>query len=116
MSRGPRSASARRNWGSDDSGAPVLHVDMDAFFASVEVMDNPELAGLPVAVGGKERGVVSAASYEARAFGVNSAMPVGQAYRRCPQLVMVAPRMRRYREVSRRIMEILGSVDRKSVV
>ncbi|MCI1895340.1 MAG: DNA polymerase IV [Ancrocorticia sp.] len=108
MSRAPRSAQARHSWGTDDSETPILHVDMDAFFVSVEIMDHPELKGKPVAVGGQERGVVAAASYEARSFGVNSAMPVGQAYRLCPQLVMVAPRHDRYSSVSQHIMSILG--------
>ena len=79
MSRAPRSRAARHSWGDDDSRTPILHIDMDAFFVSVELLDHPELRGCPVAVGGQERGVVAAASYEARAFGVNSAMPVGQA-------------------------------------
>ncbi|RTE48104.1 DNA polymerase IV [Actinobaculum sp. 352] len=110
MSRAPRSDQARRSWGDDDSATPILHVDMDAFFVSVELLDHPELRGKPVAVGGKERGVIAAASYEAREFGVNSAMPVGLAYRRCPQLVMLQPRGSVYRAVSRRIMEILREV------
>ena len=110
MSRAPRSAWARRDWGSDDSATPILHVDMDAFYASVEILDNPELAGRPIAVGGKERGVVAAASYEARAYGVNSAMPVGLAYRKCPHLLMLPVRMERYVEVSRQIMAILGEM------
>lgn len=110
MSRAPRSSWARQDWGSDDSATPILHIDMDAFYASVEIMDNPELAGKPIAVGGRERGVVSAASYEARAFGVNSAMPVTQAYRKCPQLLMLPVRMERYLEVSRQIMGILAEV------
>ena len=107
MSRAPRSSSARRNWGNDDSATPILHVDMDAFFVSVELLDRPELAGKPVAVGGAERGVVAAASYEARSYGVNSAMPVGQAKRLCPHLLMLPPNGARYREVSHRIMGIL---------
>ena len=110
MSRAPRSAAARRSWGEDDSGVDILHVDMDAFFVSVELLDRPELRGRAVAVGGQERGVVSAASYEAREFGVNSAMPVGLAKRRCPHLVMIPPRYGRYSEVSRRIMSILRDV------
>ncbi len=110
MSRAPRSDQARRDWGSDDSLTPILHVDMDAFFVSVELMDRPELVGKPVAVGGQERGVVSAASYEARTYGVNSAMPVGQAFRRCPQLIMLPPNGARYSAVSKRVMEILRDV------
>lgn len=110
MSRSPRSQHARRSWGMDDTQTPILHVDIDAFFVSVELLDHPELRDQPVAVGGKERGVVSAASYEARSYGVNSAMPVGQAYRLCPGLVMIEPRHHRYGEVSRRIMMILRDV------
>lgn len=110
MSRAPRSRKGRHNWGDDDSQSPILHIDMDAFFASVEIMDNPELAGKPVAVGGLHRGVVSAASYEARAFGVQSAMPVGLAYQKCPQIVMLPVRMERYAEVSRQIMEIFHEI------
>ena len=86
-----------------------LHVDLDAFFASVEQLDNPELRGKPVIVGGKpedRRSVVSTASYEARAFGVHSAMPVFQAYRLCPQGIFVHGRMHRYAELSHQIMNI----------
>ena len=85
----------------------ILHVDMDAFFASVEQFDRPELAGQPVVVGGAGgRGVVAAASYESRRFGVHSAMPMREALKRCPHLVIVRPRMKRYREVSDRVFEI----------
>ncbi|GEO17492.1 DNA polymerase IV [Microvirga aerophila] len=84
-----------------------MHVDLDAFYASVEQRDNPELRGKPVAVGGsRERGVVTAASYEARRFGVHSAMPSVTARRKCPDLIFVKPRFDVYREVSRQIREI----------
>ncbi|PHQ30660.1 DNA polymerase IV [Leeuwenhoekiella nanhaiensis] len=85
----------------------IIHVDMDAFYASVEQLDNPELRGKPVAVGGgSERGVVSAASYEARKFGVRSAMAGGLARRLCPDLIFVKTRFDRYREISAQIREI----------
>jgi DNA polymerase-4 len=89
----------------------VFHVDLDAFYASVEQRDNPSLAGKPVIVGAApgHRGVVSACSYEARRFGVRSAMPISQAYRRCPQGVYVPVRMERYLEVSRQVMGILAA-------
>jgi DNA polymerase-4 len=84
-----------------------MHLDMDAFFASVEQVDNPELRGKPVIIGRSMRGVVSAASYEARKFGVRSAMPVAEARRRCPHGVFVSGSKGRYGEVSGAIMEIL---------
>ncbi|MGI9221378.1 MAG: DNA polymerase IV [Woeseiaceae bacterium] len=88
----------------------ILHVDMDAFYASVEQRDNPELRGKPVVVGGSSnRGVVAAASYEVRKYGVRSAMPMSEATRRCPQLVRVAPRMSHYKDVSSQIFEIFRS-------
>lgn len=87
----------------------IIHVDMDAFFASVEQRDNPELRGKPVAVGGSsKRGVVAAASYEARAFGVRSAMPSVTAQRQCPDLIFVKPRFEAYRMVSRQIRDIFA--------
>jgi DNA polymerase-4 len=85
----------------------IIHIDMDAFYASVEQMDNPALKGKPLAVGGSEvRGVVSAASYEARKFGVRSAMSGLQAKRNCPELVFVRPRFDRYKEISSKIRKI----------
>ena len=84
----------------------IIHIDMDAFFASVEQRDNPELRGRPIAVGGMHRGVVAAASYEARPFGVRSAMPSLTAKRLCPDLIFVRPRFDAYREVSHQIRAI----------
>jgi DNA polymerase IV len=90
----------------------IIHLDMDAFYASVEQLDHPTYRGKPVVVGadprgGKGRGVVAACSYEARPFGIRSAMPISQAYRLCPQAVYVRPRMSRYAEMSDRIFAIL---------
>jgi DNA polymerase-4 len=89
----------------------IIHVDMDAFYASVEQRDDPALRGRPVAVGGQPgaRGVVAASSYEARAFGVRSAMPMARAVRLCPDLVIVRPDFPRYRAASQRILEIFRS-------
>lgn len=86
----------------------VLHLDMDAYFASVEQADDPHLRGKPVIIGHSLRGVVSAASYEARRFGIHSAMPVVQARRLCPQGIFLPGRMRRYQEISKGIMAVLG--------
>jgi DNA polymerase-4 len=90
----------------------ILHVDMDAFYASVEQRDNPSLRGRPVAVGGDPtvRGVVAAASYEARKFGVRSAIPMSRAVRLCPALVIVRPDFQKYRAVSQQVFEIFRSV------
>jgi DNA polymerase IV len=89
----------------------IVHLDMDAFYASVEMRDDPALRALPVAVGGSPegRGVVAAASYEARAFGVRSAMPMARALRLCPQLLIVRPDFAKYHEVSQQVMAILRS-------
>ncbi len=89
----------------------IIHIDMDAFYASVEQRDRPELRGKPVAVGGSpaSRGVVAAASYEARRFGVRSAMPMARALRLCPQLEIVRPDFAKYKAASERVMEILHS-------
>ena len=84
----------------------IIHVDMDAFYASVEQHDNPELRGKPIAVGGGQYGVVAAASYEARKFGVRSAMPGRMALEKCPQLIVVKPRFQRYKEISQQIRTI----------
>ena len=94
----------------DDTGCPILHVDMDAFYASVELRRRPELRGRPVIVGGGRRGVVLSATYEARAFGVRSAMPMGRAVRLCPEAVVVAPDMRRYAVASAGVMAVFRSV------
>jgi DNA polymerase IV len=95
----------------DDTGCHILHVDMDAFYASVEIRDRPELAGQAVIVGGTGgRGVVLSASYPARAFGVGSAMPVPRAQRLCPQAVFVPPRHRVYAATSKEVMAIFGAV------
>ena len=85
----------------------ILHADMDAFYASIEQRDMPEYRGRPIAVGGiGPRGVVSAASYEARPFGVRSAMPTVEARKRCPDLIVIPGDMARYRRESKRVFEI----------
>ena len=85
----------------------IIHLDMDAFYPAVEVLDNPALKGKPVIVGGgRERGVVSSASYEARKFGVHSAQPMATAMRLCPEGIFLPVRMSRYKEVSERVFKI----------
>lgn len=95
----------------DDTSASILHLDMDAFFASVELLTRPELRGKPVIVGHRgARSVVTAATYEARRYGVNSAMPMSIALRRCPNAIVLEPHYERYQEASRAVMAILGDV------
>ncbi|MEO3789982.1 DNA polymerase IV [Nonomuraea sp. B10E15] len=97
--------------GVDDSGCPILHVDMDAFYASVELLDRPELVGRPVIVGSPAgRGVVLSATYEARAHGVHSAMPMSRARRLCPQATVIPPSHGKYAEVSKGVMEIFHAI------
>jgi DNA polymerase-4 len=97
--------------GADDSGCPILHVDMDAFYASVELLERPELKGRPVIVGSPAgRGVVLSATYEARAFGVHSAMPMSRARRLCPQATIIPPSHGKYAEVSKGVMEIFHAI------
>ena len=100
---------ARLNGLAPDRPRKIIHVDMDAFYASVEQRDRPELRGKPVAVGGeRERGVVAAASYEARKFGVRSAMPSVTARRKCPDLIFVKPRFDAYKEISLQVRAIFA--------
>ena len=93
-----------------NSNRKIIHIDMDAFYASVEQLDNPELRGKPVVVGGRpdSRGVVAACSYEARKYGIHSAMPCSRAYNLCSHALFIRPRMERYREISAQIMEIFS--------
>lgn len=110
MSISPR-GNVRRNWGDDDSNTPILHVDMDSFFASVEVHERPGLLGRPVIVGGtSSRGVVTAATYEARAYGVRAGMPIAKARAACPQATFLPGRHDLYRQYSEAVMSILQEV------
>ena len=100
------------NLGDDDTGCTILHVDMDAFYASVELLEHPELVGTPVIVGAStgNRGVVLSATYEARALGVHSAMPISRARRLAPHATFISPHHARYSEISRTVMDIFGSI------
>lgn len=100
------------NLGDDDTGCTILHIDMDAFYASVELLERPELIGTPVVVGAStgNRGVVLSATYEARALGVHSAMPISRARRLAPHATFIPPQHARYAEVSRAVMDIFGSI------
>ncbi|CAI9386316.1 DNA polymerase IV [Microbacterium sp. T2.11-28] len=111
MGRGDGSGRVVSPDDADDSGTRILHVDMDAFYASVEVLDDPSLRGKPLIVGGVEgRGVVASASYEARRFGVRAAMSVGQALRLCPSVIVVVPHFERYAALSRQVMDIFHEI------
>lgn len=104
MSTAPRIEAAKRDWGHDETGCTVLHIDMDAFYASLEIARHPEFRGRPVIIGTGPRAVVSAASYEARQYGINSAMPAARARQLCPNGVFLPVDMAYYRSISRRIM------------
>jgi DNA polymerase-4 len=105
-----RRPSGRIAFGDDDSGCTILHVDMDAFYASVTLRTRPELRGQPVIIGGGTRGVVLSATYEARALGVHSAMPMSRARRMAPQAVVLQPDHHLYSEVSRNVMALFASI------
>ncbi|WP_125981396.1 DNA polymerase IV [Bifidobacterium goeldii] len=120
MSTAPRLAAAKRDWGHDETGCTVLHIDMDAFYASLEVARHPELKGKPVIIGTGPRSVVSAASYEARRYGINSAMPSARAHQLCPNGVFLPVDMTYYRMMSQRIFrevfsQITNRIEKVSV-
>ncbi|MFD0704307.1 DNA polymerase IV [Alloscardovia venturai] len=110
MSTSPRTKAVKKDWGHDASGCTILHIDMDAFYASCETRRHPELQGKPVIIGTGTRSVVSAANYEARAFGVNSAMPVATARRLCPHGVYLPVDMEYYRSISQKVFAIFEEV------
>ena len=111
MSNAPRDSRAKRDWGSDDSATPILHVDMDSFFAQVEMREDPSLVGRPIIVGGTSgRGVVTSATYEARALGVRAGMPTSRARALCPTAAFIPGSHSLYRRYSRQVMEILATV------
>ena len=111
MSNAPRDARAKRDWGSDDSATPILHVDMDSFFAQVEMREDPSLVGRPIIVGGTSgRGVVTSATYEARALGVRAGMPTSRARALCPHAAFVPGSHALYRRYSQEVMGILATI------
>jgi DNA polymerase-4 len=105
-----RRVASQTDLGSDDTGCTILHIDMDAFYASVELITRPELRGKPVIVGGGGRGVVLSATYEARAMGVHSAMPMSRARRVAPDAIVIEPSHHRYAEVSAGVMALFNSI------
>ena len=120
MSTAPRIAAAKRDWGHDEAGCTVLHIDMDAFYASLEVARHPEYRGRPVIIGVGNRSVVSAASYEARQYGINSAMASSRAQKLCPNGIFLPVDMSYYRAMSHRIFKevlsrITGRIEQVSV-
>ena len=111
MSNAPRDARAKRDWGSDDSATPILHVDMDSFYAQVEMREDPSLIGRPIIVGGTSgRGVVTSATYEARALGVRAGMPTSRARALCPHAAFVPGSHGLYRRYSQEVMGILATI------
>lgn len=111
MSNAPRDARAKRDWGSDDSATPILHVDMDSFFAQVEMREDPSLIGRPIVVGGTSgRGVVTSATYEARALGVRAGMPTSRARALCPTAAFIPGNHALYRHYSHQVMGILATI------
>lgn len=111
MSNAPRDPHARRDWGNDDSQTPILHVDMDSFFAQVEMCENPSLRSAPLIVGGTgARGVVTSATYEARALGVRAGMPMARARALCPRAHVVSGTRGLYADYSQRVMAVLREI------
>ena len=112
MSNAPRDARAKRDWGSDDTATPILHVDMDSFFAQVEMREDPSLIGRPIVVGGTSGrgGAVTSATYEARALGVRAGMPTSRARALCPAAAFIPGNHSLYRHYSQQVMEILATI------
>lgn len=109
MSNAPRDRRGKRYWGDDDSQTNIMHIDMDSFFAQVEIREDPSLLGKAVIVGGSSnRGVVTSATYEARALGVRAGMPTARARALCPTAVFVPGHFELYREYSKRVMSVIG--------
>lgn len=120
MSTAPRIEAAKRDWGHDETGCTILHIDMDAFFASLEIARHPEFRGKPVIVGTGNRAVVSAASYEARKYGINSAMPAARAHKLCPNGIFLPVDHHYYSAVSHEIFhtvfrEVTDRIEQVSV-